>query len=262
MQLDFARPDPVTYLDTAARIGATYKRAALELLDLREGQSVLDVGCGPGTDLGELAAAVGPTGMVLGLDHDPAMAARALERIHGPESAAEEPTRARITLTVGDVHALPFATGTVRRVRTDRMLQHVAEPAAAVRELRRVVRDGGRVVFAEPDWETLTVDHPTPALSRAYTQFIVDRMIRNPRIGRELPRFAIDAGFAVPDVVPAPTVFRDLRTADSVLGIGRNTRRAIEAGYLTAAAGDAFTAGLASGPFFAAVSLYLVVAVA
>lgn len=195
-----ARPDPVTYLDTAARVGASYKRAALELLDLRDGQTVVDVGCGPGTDLRELAATVGPTGMVVGLDHDPAMAVRALQRIHTAASAAET----RVTLTVGDVHALPYAAGTTHRARTDRMLQHVAEPAAAVRELRRVVRDGGRVVFAEPDWETLTVDHATPALSRAYTRFIVDRMIRNPRVGRELPRLAIDAGFAVPDVVPAP----------------------------------------------------------
>jgi protein-L-isoaspartate O-methyltransferase len=49
----------------------------LTALDLRFGHTVLDVGCGPGTDLADLAAAVGVEGMVIGVVRDPGMAAEA-----------------------------------------------------------------------------------------------------------------------------------------------------------------------------------------
>jgi hypothetical protein len=63
-----AAPDPVRYLDQVARTDPArgYKRAMVDALDLRPGQTVLDLGCGPGADLTAFADAVGPRGRVLG----------------------------------------------------------------------------------------------------------------------------------------------------------------------------------------------------
>ncbi|MGO4428012.1 helix-turn-helix transcriptional regulator, partial [Streptomyces sp. MCAF7] len=61
-----AVPDRIGYLDRLAGtdVGRSYKRLVLDALDIRPGQTVLDMGCGPGTDLAALAEAVTPSGAV------------------------------------------------------------------------------------------------------------------------------------------------------------------------------------------------------
>lgn len=84
--------------------------------------------------------------------------------------------------------------------------------------------------------------------------------MRNGVIGRELPRLALAAGFTVSEVIPVTSVFREVRAADDVLGLRRNTDRAVAAGYLAAKDAREWLDHLAEGPFFAAVTLYVVVA--
>ncbi|MFH8617818.1 methyltransferase domain-containing protein [Streptomyces sp. NPDC017979] len=254
-------PDEVGYLDrvAASAIGRSYKSVVLPALGARPGHTVLDLGCGPGTDLGTLADAVGPTGAVVGVDASREMAERARERMR--ERAEGGGGAAGVEVLLGDVHRLPLADASVDRVRTDRVLQHVTDPAQVLAEARRVLRPGGRLVMAEPDWDSLVVDYPDLDVVRGYTRHITDRIIRNGVIGRELPRLAAAAGFAVPMVVPVTSVFREVGAADAVLGLERNTQRAIEAGYVAEGAGREWLAALGgAAPFFASVTLYVVVA--
>ncbi|WP_328329119.1 methyltransferase domain-containing protein [Streptomyces sp. NBC_00455] len=246
-------PDSLVYLDrlAATDLGRAYKGRMLEELDVRPGQAVLDLGCGPGADLGALAEAVTGTGTVIGVDHDRAAVEAAEERTAGANT---------VTVRLGDVHDLPLPDRAADRARTDRVLQHVADPGAALREIRRVLRPGGRLVMGEPDWGTLAVDHPDSGLSRAYTQYVTEKVIRNARIGLQLPRLAAAAGFAVPAVIPVTPVFREVRAADRILGLERTTRRAVAAGYLTEDEARSWLDHLAGGPFLAAVTFYIVVA--
>jgi ubiquinone/menaquinone biosynthesis C-methylase UbiE len=248
-----AAPDPIAYLDRVAAtdLGRAYKGRMLEELDIRPGQTALDLGCGPGTDLASLAQAVTATGTVIGVDHDQARIDAARER------TADQHT---VTVRLGDIHDLPLPAHTADRARTDRVLQHVADPARALQEIHRVLRPGGRLVMGEPDWDTLAVDHPDSDLSRAYTQFVTDKVVRNSRIGRQLPRLATGAGFAVPAVIPITPVFRDAQAADKILGLERTTQRAMAAGYLTEEAARRWLDHLSTGPFLAAVTFYIVVA--
>jgi ubiquinone/menaquinone biosynthesis C-methylase UbiE len=252
-----AVPDQVGYLDRLAATdnARSYKRLALDLLELRPGQTVLDLGCGPATDLPALAEAVtangAATGTVIGVDNSPEMAAHARAR------TAELPT---VTVVMGDIHAIPLPSARADRARTDRLLQHVEDPPRALAEVRRVLRPGGRLVMAEPDWDSLAVDHPDIDTSRAYTRHIADRIVRNGVIGRQLPRLAAKAGFTVPNVTPVTTVFRDAREADQALGLQRNTERAVAADYLDAGAARQWLDDLAAGPFLASVTLYVVIA--
>ncbi len=249
------RPDQIAYLDRLAGTdtGRSYKRLMLEELDVRAGQTVLDLGCGPGTDLGALASAVTSTGTVIGVDHDPRMVDTARERTAGDGV---------VDVRNGDVHELPLADGIADRARTDRVLQHVADPARALGEIRRVLRPGGRLVMGEPDWSTLAIDHPDPTLTHAYTRHVTDKVVRNAEIGRQLTRLATGAGFSVPTVAPVTPVFRDARAADRILGFERTTERAVAAGDLTADEARRWLDHLAHGVFLAAVTFYVVVATA
>ncbi|WP_055586291.1 methyltransferase domain-containing protein [Streptacidiphilus griseoplanus] len=246
-------PDPIAYLDrlAASDLGRAYKERMLAELGVRPGHTVVDLGCGPGTDLGALAEAATATGRVIGVDRDQAAVDTARTR------SADRPT---VTVRLGDVHDLPLADGTAERARTDRVLQHVADPARALREARRVLRPGGRLVMGEPDWQTLTVDHPDGDLSLAYTGYVTGRVVRNARIGSRLPRLAEEAGFDVTAVVPVTPVFRDARAADAILGLERTTRRAVADGHFTEEAARRWLDHLAVGPFLASVVFYVVVA--
>ncbi|MEU8870888.1 methyltransferase domain-containing protein [Streptomyces javensis] len=247
------KPAPADYLTrlAASDAGRDYKGRMLDALELRDGLAVLDAGCGPGADLAALAEAVAPGGTVIGVDRDQEMLDAAAPRIAA---------RPGVELRRADVHALPLDDASLDRARTDRVLQWVDDPARALAEFHRVLRPGGRLVMAEPDWDTLVVDHPDPALSRAYTRHITERVIRNATIGRRLARLATDAGFRVPEVIPATQVFRDVRAADRVFGFERTTRRAVAAGDFTEAQAAEWLDHLAHGPFFASATLYVVVA--
>jgi ubiquinone/menaquinone biosynthesis C-methylase UbiE len=160
----------------------------------------------------------------------------------------------------GDAHRLPLEARSVDRARVDRVLMHVEDPAAVLIELRRVLRPGGLLALAEPDWDTLAVDHPSLEISRAYTAFVAHRANRNQAIGRQLARLAAEAGFTVLAARNAAVVLDDFDTADAVLGLTRNTRRAVEAGYLSAHAGEVWLSHLNIEAFFATASFITVLA--
>lgn len=234
----------------AGDAGRAYKRQMLDLLDIRAGHTVLDVGCGPGTDLGALAERAGATGTVIGVDRDEAMLAQARARTAG---------LGRVEVRAGDAHALPVEPGTVDRAKIDRVLMHVAEPADVLAELRRATRPGARVGLAEPDWDTLIVDSEDLETSRAFTRYTTAEAVRHATIGRSLARLAERTGFRVEAVNATTPVFRDFEEADHTLGLGRNLQQAIDGGHIDRARGREWFAGLSTGPFYASFTLISVV---
>ena len=241
------------YLDAVAATDAarSYKHDLLAALAIEPGHHILDVGCGPGTDLAALADAAGPLGAVFGIDQDPQMVATAQTRM------ADRPT---VQVRQADAHHLPFAAHAIDRVRADRVLMHVADPAAVLAELHRVIRPGGFLTLAEPDWDTLAVDHPDLTVSRAFTRYIAERVNRNQAMGRQLPRLATRAGFTLCAVRNRAVVFNDFETAETVLGLRRNTERALATGYFTEQHADEWLRHLTTDTFFATTSFITVVA--
>jgi ubiquinone/menaquinone biosynthesis C-methylase UbiE len=142
---------------------------------------------------------------VTGIDHDPDAVRQAGERTAGMP---------QVEIRQGDVQALAIPAASVDKVHTDRVRQHVPNPRDALAEARRVLRDGGTTVFAEPDWDTLVIDYPDLTTARAYTRYITDHVIRNPALGRQLPRLAAETGFNVAKVTPITAVWREVHAAD------------------------------------------------
>jgi demethylmenaquinone methyltransferase/2-methoxy-6-polyprenyl-1,4-benzoquinol methylase len=119
-----------------------WKRAAVEAAQLRAGGIGLDVCCGTGDLLLRMAAAAGPGGRAIGLDFAPGMLAVARAR-----AAAKAP--GRLSLIRGDAEALPASGGSVDAITIAFGLRNVARPEQALREFRRVLRPGGRLVILE-----------------------------------------------------------------------------------------------------------------
>lgn len=177
------------YLDDAAATTGVQQAAgiALSLLRLAPGQRVLDVGCGTGLFLPALAQAVGASGLVVGLDHAPALIEEARHRIKrlGIET--------NIRLECGDAASLPFPDASFDAAHISRVLIHVEDPDTVLREMRRVTRPGGWIVAVEPDFLGMRIDHVDIEAGKALVAAFCSG-IRHPGMGLELWRRFAGAG--------------------------------------------------------------------
>lgn len=164
---------------------------------LRPDQTLLDVGCGPGTITAELADRVGD---VIAVEtSEPALAlARA-------EVARRGTTEVRFL--VGDVHALDLADDSVDVVHAHQVLQHVADPVQALREMRRVCRPGGMVAVRDSDYAAFTWWPALPALDRWLELYRAAARANDaePDAGRRLLSWALAAGYT--DVTPSSSTW-------------------------------------------------------
>ncbi len=119
-----------------------------EALGAAAGERVLDVGCGPGFYVAELLDAVGPRGSVVGLDGSAASLALAARRSEGCQNVA---------FHQADATSLPVADGEFDAALSVQVLEYVPDATAALREIHRALRPGGRVVVWDVDWATVSM---------------------------------------------------------------------------------------------------------
>ncbi|ROS27782.1 methyltransferase domain-containing protein [Cellulomonas sp. PhB150] len=126
----------------------TAENSAAYLLPLLSpGQSLLDVGCGPGTVTIDLAQRLAP-GEVVGVDTSSAVIEIA--------RAAAKDAQANVTFDVADAYRLPFPADSFDVVHAHQVLQHLTDPVAALREMRRVTKPGGIVAVRDADYSGMT----------------------------------------------------------------------------------------------------------
>jgi SAM-dependent methyltransferase len=158
---------------------------------LEPGMRVLDVGCGPGTITIDLAARVAP-GHVVGVDASAEIVAQA-----SAAAAADRAGGLHVRFEVADAYALPFPDDAFDVVHAHQVLQHLTDPVAALREMRRVARPGGIVAVRDSDYAAMTWYPQSPALDDWLALYHdVTRANRaEADAGRRLLSWVIDAGF-------------------------------------------------------------------
>lgn len=113
----------------------------VEWLNIPPGGIALDVGSGPGSVTASLARAAGPDGLALGVDISEPMLARAVRAEAGPQ----------VGFLRADAQRLPLRDQTVDAVVSIAVLQLIPDPTAALSEIARVLRPGGRLALLVPN---------------------------------------------------------------------------------------------------------------
>ncbi len=231
---------------------AECKRESYDLLGATPGHRILEVGCGLGDDAAALARRVAPGGSVVAVDGSQAMVEAARKR-HGDVAG--------LSFDVADAAHLSFDDATFDGCRIDRVLQHIADPAAAIGEMVRVLRPGGVLVAFDNDWETLTVDSADRALTRTVLNAWCDRFPSG-WIGRRLVALFLQAGLGDVVTYPKTLVLRDLEVADQVFSFISTAERLAEAGAISRDDADRWSNELrtanAEGRFFTSYTGFLV----
>ncbi|MER5635848.1 methyltransferase domain-containing protein [Kitasatospora sp. NPDC002227] len=163
--------------------------AAYLLPELRPGQALLDVGCGPGTITADLAEAVGPTGRVVAVDRSAEVLAQAAEYAAGRGLS-------NIVFEVADIQELPYQDGEFDVVHAHQVLQHVADPVRGLRELCRVTAPGGVVGVRDADYAAMAWYPELPELDdwSALYRRIARHNGGEPDAGRRLSAWARAVG--------------------------------------------------------------------
>ena len=185
-QLDFNE-------EMAAELEAVYskrdilRRRALvhEALGAAPGDRVLDAGCGPGFYVAETLERVGPGGSVVGVDASQPMLALAAKRSEGHDN---------VSFHEGDVTALPVADADFDRALSVQVLEYVEDIPAALAELHRVLRPGGRVLLWDVDWATVSWHSDDPARMDRFLRAWDDHL-SDPVLPRRLSAELRSAGF-------------------------------------------------------------------
>ena len=180
--------EPETLAFMGRRSAATHAPHFLPFIE--PGDDILDVACGPGTITVDLAALVGADGTVTGVD-------QVDHQFDIGRRIAAERGLDNVTFRTADAYALPFDDQRFDRVFSNALLEHVADPQAIVDEFRRVLRPGGTVALATPDWDGFVFGPVRAGLYEAcelYRQLQVHNG-GNPTIGRHLGTMLEDAGF-------------------------------------------------------------------
>jgi SAM-dependent methyltransferase len=119
---------------------ADERRIARLMLALSPGDGVLDVACGPGNFSRDFARAVGPAGLVVGIDGSRPMLARAVRE-------ARESKLGNTVFVYGDAAVLPFRDASFDAICCFAALNLMAEPWKALDEMTRVLTPGGRIAI-------------------------------------------------------------------------------------------------------------------
>ncbi|WP_298922236.1 methyltransferase domain-containing protein [uncultured Roseobacter sp.] len=168
------------------------RRKAFDALHLREGDTVVDIGCGNGFLTEEIARAVGKTGHVIGVDPSDHMRARASIR-----SAAYPCAQ----IKDGLADALPLRDGEADKAVAVQVLEYLPDIPSAIREAHRILRVGGRFVAVDTGCKTLDwFSQDEERMQRVQTAW--DHHYTEPRVAGLWPRLTQDNGFAAIEVKP------------------------------------------------------------
>jgi ubiquinone/menaquinone biosynthesis C-methylase UbiE len=197
----------VDYLDRTARHHEIQRMraTAFEMFAPSENERLLDAGCGVGEVARQLGGRVGAHGSVTALDASGEVVTAATARHDGSP----------VTYAVGDILDLDFPDGHFDGVRSERVIQHLADPDAAIRELARVVRPGGRLSIVDTDWESVVhdgFDHLDEVM-----RVLTKEVIQHPALGRSVRSRMLKAGLRNVTTLPVTLRFTSPGDATTVL---------------------------------------------
>jgi len=167
----------------------TQRVDTLRRLAITDGESVLDIGSGPGFLATALAEATGPTGKVVGVDISKQMV----------ERAASKATQSWLSYHVADAAALPFENESFDVVVSTQVAEYVPDIEAFCSEVYRVLKPNGRALILATDWDAVCWHSEDPErmerILRAFAPHCADS-----RLPRTLAARLRKSGLSVDDV--------------------------------------------------------------
>lgn len=181
-------------------------REYLDAMAIDSAKSVLDLGCGTGVATRAIGRRPGFSGRVTGIDLSSNLIASAT-RLAGEEGLAST-----VEFRVGDSHSLELRDASFDAVVAHTLFSHLDDPSAVLKEIVRIVKPGGKVAIFDGDYASMTFEADDPDKAKAHDEMIINAVVTNPRVMRQMPRLLREAGLQL--VAAFSYVVADVGRAD------------------------------------------------
>lgn len=202
------------------------KERSYELMHIRNGDRILDIGCGPGTDTIPLSQFVGTTGQIIGIDIDHEMIELANKK------AKEANVADRVIHKHFDAESIPYNADYFDSCHSDRLFQHMLTPWRTISEMVRVTKPGGWIVVSDTDHSTMSIDSPDIDIEWKLRRFHTE-MFKNGYIGRQLYRLFKQENLADIVVEIFPLFSTEYMLTRYIALLDKTEKEAISAGIIT-----------------------------
>ena len=173
----------------------------LEVLKPNIGECILDVGCGPGLLVQDLAIEVGSEGQVVGIDTSASMLELAERR------CANLP---QVEFVEGDASSIAAVDGTYDAAACVQVLLYIENTNQVLKEIHRVLKPGGRIVIMETDWRGMVLNNRDQVLTDKMAA-AWDRKVPSPNLPARLGPLLRQQGFAATSVEAFPILSTSYR---------------------------------------------------
>lgn len=214
-----------------------YKVLMRRMMNLKKNGRYLEVGCGTGYDIAEIAKKLSSSGEAVGVDFSKGC----LEYSQACYKEANLPLR----FALGNAEDLRGdASKEYSRLednyfdacKTDRVLMHVGDPKRAISELKRVTKERGIVVVGEPDWGAFIINSDLNDISLKITNAMCSPespVVKSPLIGRELYSHFVQCGFHHIDVTILNIPFYTLEEFNPIIPLDSFLEHALKIKAIT-----------------------------
>lgn len=183
---------------------ARQRLKTLKVLALNTGEHVLDVGCGTGFLISEMAAMVGETGSLTGVDFSQDMLDVAVERCK---------PLPQVNLQRGSAADLPLTDASFDAAACIQTLLYVLDVDQSIAELARVLKVGGRLAVIETDWDGAIVNSSDSAMTQKIFQSF-QKPIPNPNLPTKLNPMLRTHGFGAIKIEAVPIINTEYTSAN------------------------------------------------
>jgi len=161
------------------------RRHVRDALAAAPGERLLDIGCGPGFYVSELLDEVGDTGSIVAVDPSGDMLALARQRCRGHDN---------VTVREGTANGLPVDDSDFDAALSVQVMEYVADVPAALQQIYRALRPGGRVLIWDVDWGTAWWHTEDPERMRRILAAWDEHLV-HPSLPRRTGAYLRSAGF-------------------------------------------------------------------
>jgi len=213
----------INYLQKSRQLLLHLKESSYGFFSKIEEGTIVDLGCGAGNDVIELAKLAGDGVKIIGIDHDPVMVQK------GKEQAKD---LSNVDFLLSEAWPLPFENDSLSGLRTERVIQHLPYPEKTVQDIHRVLKSDQPLVIIETDWQSLSFYTEFTEVQRKLSAYLTDVKVNNGFAARKLTRYLELSKFREIKFEIHPFVVNTLEEANEYFWIEKMAREAADKGYM------------------------------
>jgi ubiquinone/menaquinone biosynthesis C-methylase UbiE len=213
----------INYLQNSRRLLINLKERSYNFFREINNGTIIDLGCGAGNDVIELAKVIGEHVKIIGVDHDPVMLQQGKNDSKGIGN---------VDFILSEAWPLPFEDETISGLRTERVIQHLKNPEKVIQEINRILKKDHPLVIIETDWQSLSFYTEFVDIQNKVSAYLTDVKVNNGFAAKKLISYLQLSNFREIKFEIHPFVVNSLEEANEYFWIEKIVKEASEKGYI------------------------------